>query len=121
MYFGLIVTLLCGGAALSRWAVSAPALTTRLERAGGIALIMGFALLGFALPITHHFTHVDARDAAGGSGYSLVAQDLAAGIAGAFQNADAGSQPLIQSGPGKVNAAAGGPAAGDRWSAPQEN
>lgn len=95
MYFSLVVTLLCGGAALSRWAVSAPALKTRLERAGGIALILGFALLGFALPTAHHFIHESARDAASSGGRSLVGQDLAAGIAGSFQNADAGSQPLI--------------------------
>ena len=93
MYFGLVVTLLCGGAALSRWAVSAPALTTRLERAGGTALIMGFALLGFAMPMAHHFTHEYARDAAGWGRHSLIGQDLAVGIAGSFQNADAGPQP----------------------------
>ena len=55
MYFGLIVTLLCGGAALSWWAVCRPASVMLFERAGGVLLITGFALLGFALPMAHHF------------------------------------------------------------------
>ncbi len=111
MYFALIVTLLCGGAALAWWAISWPALTTQLERAGGVALITGFALLGFALPMVQHFTHDYESKVADGAGTSLP------GIVLSFQDADAGPQHVIHSRQEKVSAMAmGGQPVGDRWS-----
>ncbi len=53
MYIGLIITLLCAGAALAWWAVCRPASVMLFERAGGVLFIAGFALLGFALPMAH--------------------------------------------------------------------
>lgn len=54
MYFVLIVTLLCCGATAA-WAADAqPAHAAKLERAGGALLIVGFVLLGIALPAAHH-------------------------------------------------------------------
>jgi hypothetical protein len=57
MYIGMIVTLVCGGAALSWVAVSRPAAAARLENASGTLIILGLSLLGFALPMVEHLSH----------------------------------------------------------------
>ncbi len=91
MYLALIVTLLCGGAALSWWAISWPTLTT--------------------LPMVHHFTHSYESKVADGGGTSLP------GIVLSFQDADAGPRHVIHSWQEKVSAAAtGGQPVGDRRS-----
>jgi len=54
MYIVLIVTLVCGGAALSWAATSRPAIAARLENASGALLIAGLSLIGLALPIVLH-------------------------------------------------------------------
>ena len=57
MYIGLVVTLVCGGAALSWAATSMPAIAARLENSSGALLIAGLSLIGFALPIMQHIGH----------------------------------------------------------------
>jgi hypothetical protein len=54
MYIGLVVTLVCAGAALSWAAASRPAVAARLENASGALLIAGLSLIGLALPIVQH-------------------------------------------------------------------
>lgn len=54
MYFVLIVTTLCCGAAASRAAMAKTAHAAKFERTGGALLIAGFVLLGFALPAAQH-------------------------------------------------------------------
>lgn len=109
MYLALVITLLCGGAAFSWWAISQPALTIQLERAGGIALITGFALLGFALPVVSHFTQGYESKVVDGGGTSLPRIVLS------LQDADAGPWHVIHSRQEKVSAeATGGQPGGDR-------
>jgi len=57
MYIVLIVTLVCGAAALAWAASSRPTVAARLEGASGALLIAGLSLLGFALPIVQHISH----------------------------------------------------------------
>ncbi len=54
MYIGMVVTLVCGGVALSWAAMSRPAIAARLENASGALLIAGLSLIGLALPVVQH-------------------------------------------------------------------
>ncbi len=54
MYVDLVVTLLCGGAALSWATTSKPAIAARLEKLSGALLIAGLSLVGLALPMVQH-------------------------------------------------------------------
>ncbi len=49
MYVLMIAAFVCGGTALAWAAVSRPAIAAQLEYAGGALLIVGLALLGYAL------------------------------------------------------------------------
>ena len=57
MYIGSVVTLVCGGAALSWAAEVKPKVAEWFEKASGALIIAGLSLIGLALPVAQHLGH----------------------------------------------------------------